>query len=165
MPLIKGKSKQAFSKNVETEMKHGKPQKQALAIAYATQRRSKMAKGGMAKAHAEESSMHSTKDIDMLEHDDHMDDETRSMAEMIMEHRRMKQMADGGMVDLEANAEEEPADSFDDLNEEAAKKELYDDQQLHSQPEDSNEHMDKIESDAHDMIDKLRNRMRLRRGY
>lgn len=47
MPLDKSKSKQAFSKNVSTEMDAGKPQKQALAIAYATKRRNKKyAKGG-----------------------------------------------------------------------------------------------------------------------
>jgi hypothetical protein len=34
VPLEKGKSKKAFSHNVETEMKAGKPQKQAVAIAY-----------------------------------------------------------------------------------------------------------------------------------
>lgn len=37
MPLIKGakaKTKKGFSKNVSTEMKSGKPQKQAVAIAY-----------------------------------------------------------------------------------------------------------------------------------
>ena len=38
MPLIKSKSKEAFKKNISTEMKAGKPQKQAVAIAYATQR-------------------------------------------------------------------------------------------------------------------------------
>lgn len=49
MPLSRGKSKKAFSHNVEAEMHAGKPQKQALAIAYSMQRRSKkMAKGGMA---------------------------------------------------------------------------------------------------------------------
>lgn len=42
MPLIKSKSKKAFSKNVATEMKQGKkPQKQAVAIAYAVQRKAK----------------------------------------------------------------------------------------------------------------------------
>jgi hypothetical protein len=34
MPLDKGKSKKAFSKNIKTEMAAGKPQKQAVAIAY-----------------------------------------------------------------------------------------------------------------------------------
>jgi len=38
MPLAKGKGKAAFSKNVATEMHVGKPQKQAVAIAYSKKR-------------------------------------------------------------------------------------------------------------------------------
>jgi len=34
MPLEKGKSRKAFSDNVKTEIAAGKPQKQAVAIAY-----------------------------------------------------------------------------------------------------------------------------------
>ena len=41
MPLVKYASKEAFRKNVKTEMAHGKPQKQAVAIAYNTQRAAK----------------------------------------------------------------------------------------------------------------------------
>lgn len=48
MPLMHGKSEKAFSKNVRTEMHAGKPQKQALAIAYAEKRR-KYADGGQVK--------------------------------------------------------------------------------------------------------------------
>lgn len=33
MPLKKGKSKEVISENIETEMAHGKPHKQAVAIA------------------------------------------------------------------------------------------------------------------------------------
>lgn len=50
MPLMPGRSKKAFSKNIETEMSEGKPQDQALAIAYSVKRknkRKKMAQGGM----------------------------------------------------------------------------------------------------------------------
>jgi hypothetical protein len=39
MPLKKSPSPKAFKANVKTEMKAGKPQKQALAIAYSVQRK------------------------------------------------------------------------------------------------------------------------------
>lgn len=48
MPLAKGKSKEAFSSNVKTEIAAGKPQKQAVAIAYAQKRKA----GGGDKAPA-----------------------------------------------------------------------------------------------------------------
>ena len=46
MPLIKSKSEKAFKKNIATEVKAGKPVKQAVAIAYSTQREAKKADGG-----------------------------------------------------------------------------------------------------------------------
>ena len=39
MPLAKSASKPAFSANVRAEMEAGKPQKQAVAIAYSVQRK------------------------------------------------------------------------------------------------------------------------------
>ena len=46
MPLTKSKSEKAFKSNIRAEVKAGKPVKQAVAIAYDVQRRSKKAKGG-----------------------------------------------------------------------------------------------------------------------
>jgi hypothetical protein len=44
MPLIKSKSKKAISKNIATEIKAGKPTKQAVAIAYNVAKKSKKGK-------------------------------------------------------------------------------------------------------------------------
>lgn len=46
MPLVKSKSKKDIGKNIETEEKHGKPHKQAVAIALNVARKAgaKMAK-------------------------------------------------------------------------------------------------------------------------
>lgn len=39
MPLVKSKSKKAIRRNIKTEMEHGKPQKQAVAIALSVARK------------------------------------------------------------------------------------------------------------------------------
>ena len=49
MPLVKSSSKNAFRKNVATEVKAGKPVKQAVAIAYSTKRSAAAKKGAMSK--------------------------------------------------------------------------------------------------------------------
>ena len=44
MPLNKSGSKKAFKQNIRTEIKAGKPQKQAVAIAYSVDRQKKKKK-------------------------------------------------------------------------------------------------------------------------
>ena len=53
MPLMKSRSPKAFSRNVSAEMNAGKPQKQALAIAYSVKRKApkKMYAGGETPDH------------------------------------------------------------------------------------------------------------------
>ncbi len=46
MPLKKSTSKKAVSENIKTEMKAGRPQKQAVAIALSVQRQAKANKRG-----------------------------------------------------------------------------------------------------------------------
>jgi len=43
MPLVKGYSSKAMSKNIKSEMKRGKSQKQSVAIAYSVARKAKKA--------------------------------------------------------------------------------------------------------------------------
>lgn len=49
MPLVKSKSDKAFKSNVKAEIAAGKPQKQAVAIAYSEKRAAKKAAGGSMK--------------------------------------------------------------------------------------------------------------------
>ena len=49
MPLKTGSSKKAVSSNIKTEMKAGKPQKQAVAIGFSICRQAKKKKGGSTK--------------------------------------------------------------------------------------------------------------------
>ena len=53
MPLVKGakaRSRKGFSENVKKEMESGRPQKQAVAIAYAVKRKAESGKSAPKKA-------------------------------------------------------------------------------------------------------------------
>lgn len=120
----------------------------------------KMAQGGIMQAPDKEMGYPSqSHDLDpelyMEEH------KPQSLAEAIMMKRHAKKMAEGGMVDIQSNGEEEGSTPYDDMNEEAAMKELYDDAQLSPQPEDSNEHgHDLSDEDAHDMVSMIRKKLK-----
>ena len=77
-------------------------------------------------------------------------------------------MAEGGEVDLDLNAEEQP-NGYYGRNEDDTLKENYDsDMDGISQPQDSNEHADTREADEenlHDMVSKIRAKMNMRRQF
>lgn len=150
MPLIKGKSKKSFEHNIKAEMNAGKPQDQALAIAYNVKR--KAGKKGM--AHGGEM--------------EEMKSSHNSLAEAIREKKRKERMyAEGGQVDLEENAMEILPDNYDELNRRAAHEENYAEAEMleESQPHDSNLRGDEL-ADADEMnhIDMIRRKMRMKRG-
>lgn len=106
MPLMSGKSKQAFSTNVRTEMNAGKPQNQALAIAYNVRKhnKKKYAKGGEVNPKLEAA------------HDEH----EGSAMHLVEKLRAKKAMAHGGMVDEGMNDEDEhELDMWDEESEDS----------------------------------------------
>lgn len=159
MPLIHGKSKNAPSNDSPA------PESKSLAVAYSIKRnaqKGKMAKGG--HVHGEEcmaeGGMCYAKGGEVHEMDSF--ERPNTLAEAIMNSRKDKMYAEGGMADIEDNGEEMSND-LDDLNEDAVKKELYDDSQLEAQPMDSNEDGDSIDSDAYDMVSAIRKKIRSNR--
>lgn len=73
-------------------------------------------------------------------------------------------MAEGGEVDLDMNAEEQPND-FYHQNQEALKENYDEDMDDMTQPEDSNTRGHRIHSDENDMSDKIRSRMKAKRQF
>lgn len=97
MPLSQGKSRKAFSHNVEAEMNAGKPRDQALAIAYSVKRRNKKAQGGQVNAD-ELADVNSRESFNGGGYDEHDAEEERQ--------RRMSgapHLARGGQVNQENN--------------------------------------------------------------
>ena len=138
MPLIQGKSKKSFGKNVGKEMEAGKPQKQALAIAFSVQRKNKkkMADGGTlgdaigypgskkkyydggevldADSTGKDSTMMIRNRRAPLEHAQELDfhDEKRSDADDAEDEREMDMLAEGG--EIEDDLRKEKKVSIDD---------------------------------------------------
>jgi len=178
MPLIQGKSKKTFEKNVSTEMKSGKPQGQALAIAYNVKRknqRKKMADGGEAKrspAWTEQQNVDQDrseqfqkgfKGPSLIEGIKGLF-EKKKERQKLAEGGEVEEQLPEGMVDLNENAEEEGSSPYDSMNSNAVMKELYDLSQLDEQPHDSNLRDVEIESDDHDMVDQIRRKYKNKKG-
>lgn len=97
---MKSKSKKAFSDNVATEMDSGKPQKQALAIAYSVKRRApkkKMAQGGKVSTKEDETNAN-----------DMSDEAAKDRASESPKMAKGGMYAEGGEVDISAANEKRP---------------------------------------------------------
>ena len=171
-----------------------KNDKKDLAIAYGIQRRNKkkkMAEGGIVTPARKEDDKRFPEseymgenwsygspparkpDDKRLPEDDYMSDKFAprarmaqgGMVEAIMKKRgQSKASDDGEFIDLNDTNAENLDNDYDDMNEEAGMKELYDDSQMSDQPEDSNEMGDDIDADEHDMIAAIRRKMKSTRG-
>lgn len=139
----------------------------APALAAIAQRRKKMAEGGEVSESDDQKSI--GKRINYpgmaeggeVEASDLMNDDERagSIADAIMR----KRAKNSSQVDIELNAQEDQSPNFDERNEDAAMKENYDEDLMSvSQPMDSNEHGHDIDSDKHDMISRIRSKIKAR---
>lgn len=150
MPLLKGRSKKAFSKNVETEMKAGKPQNQSLAIAYSikSKNRKKMADGGVAIRAASsrpDADSRTREEMEMIKNPmrrDKFEGESENFHnegkadidnQYTDESQRMKRMASGGKVQDENWLDEGRSDidnqeTYESQNMIAGKKRRHEDE-------------------------------------
>jgi hypothetical protein len=109
MPLMPGKSKKAFSKNVETEMKAGKPQNQSLAIAYniKSKNKKKMAKGGVATEYGKGPEKTTEPGVPARKADDRREPDSATMSE---------QWSKGNPPARKPDDQRRPKDAFMDTN-------------------------------------------------
>lgn len=104
MPLKKSGSPEAFKSNVKAEMHSGKPQKQALAIAYSTKRaamgKKKMAKGGSVLGDNKSGMTNPDSELQSSDVCHH--------CQVAHEGGEVCQYAEGGMVDSERSLKTSP---------------------------------------------------------
>lgn len=100
-------------------------------------------------------------DMDDQPEGEEMKDKKASLAAILMSMKKAKKMADGGMVDIDENNEEQP-NMYDEQNEEALDWDMDSQMADFPQPENSNEHgMDMDNADhEEDLVAAIRRHMR-----
>jgi hypothetical protein len=101
MPLIKSKSDKAFKSNIKTEIASGKPQKQAVAIAYSTKRMAKKATGGSTSPYDYDSDVDYYQAIGRLKDEDGESQEAPRISSAVLNKQktmRRKNAADSAMA-------------------------------------------------------------------
>ena len=90
MPLIKSKSDKAFKSNIKAEIAAGKPQKQAVAIAYSTKRMAKKATGGSMSPYDYDSDWDFKRATGQLKEDDESQEAPRISSAVLNKQKDMR---------------------------------------------------------------------------
>jgi len=90
MPLIKSKSDKAFKSNIKAEIAAGKPQKQAVAIAYSTKRMAKKATGGSTSPYDYDSDVDYYQAIGRLKDENDEPQESRISSAVLNKQKSMR---------------------------------------------------------------------------
>lgn len=101
MPLFSGKSKKTFDKNLHTELAAGKPQPQALAIAYSVKRKApkKKASGGTVESGSRDMNMAEGGSVSASNEKRPMPDNRYNDAKMASQNSSRKDNAQSGWTD------------------------------------------------------------------
>jgi hypothetical protein len=112
MPLIKSKSDKAFKSNIKAEIASGKPQKQAVAIAYSTKRMAKKATGGSTSPYDYDSDQDYYQAIGRLKDENDEPQESRISSAVLNKQKTMrrKNAADSAMSLAAKRAGDKDAD-------------------------------------------------------
>jgi hypothetical protein len=112
MPLIKSKSDKAFKSNIKAEIAAGKPQKQAVAIAYSTKRMAKKATGGSTSPYDYDSDQDYYQAIGRLKDENDEPQEYRISSAVLNKQKAMrrKNAADSAMSMMAKRAGDKDAD-------------------------------------------------------
>ena len=112
MPLIKSKSDKAFKSNIKAEIAAGKPQKQAVAIAYSTKRMAKKATGGSTSPYDYDSDQDYYQAIGRLKDENDEPQESRISSAVLNKQKTMrrKNAADSAMSLAAKRAGDKDAD-------------------------------------------------------
>lgn len=173
MPLIKSRSKKAQSKNIETEMEAGKPQKQAIAISYDIMRRArknKKAQGGLSNPEREKDLMES-KITDHFPTYDSRSQKDPEGFDSTQKPVRPKEHTEGPNTDLEDESLQERMRSFPNDEEDRSnvlfdgKVERKDPLQLELREDEQSDHLgrrelDEEDQDADDIVSRIMRKMR-----
>jgi hypothetical protein len=115
MPLIKSKSDKAFKSNIKAEIAAGKPQKQAVAIAYSTKRAAKKASGGSMNPNDYDSDWDYRRATGQLKDEDEPESEQPPRRAIMAEQKRKEKASKKNSANYQASEMYRPTDKAESL--------------------------------------------------